>query len=111
MIPAIVAAMLGWGGFTWKKIEDALNTANKSQDLVDKLEIKLAEKYVTKEELKDNIKVIAQEIGRMREDISRSFDLIRQQNKESYDQLSSTLTRVEDKVDYRISDHARRSQD
>lgn len=104
LLPMAIATLLGWGGFTWRKSEDALSRANQAQDLVDKLEIKIAEKYVTKEELKDSVNIVAQELARMREDIARSFDLIREQNKESYNQLTTTLTRVEDKVDYRMSD-------
>lgn len=48
---AIMAtAMLGWGGFTWSRAEKALDAAERASDRTDKLELKLAEKYLTKEE-------------------------------------------------------------
>lgn len=71
---AIMAtAMLGWGGFTWSRAEKALDAAERSSDRTDKLELKLAEKYLTKEE----------------------FDM-------QMERLFSTLARLESKLDQTV---------
>lgn len=46
----MITAALGWGGFTWRKSEDALVRAIQTSDRVDKLEVKIAENYLTKQE-------------------------------------------------------------
>lgn len=45
-----VSAMLGWGGFTWRRSEHAVDLATKAGDRSDRLELKLAEKYLSKQE-------------------------------------------------------------
>ena len=42
--------MIGWGGFTWKRAEEALSQARIAADRVDRVELKVAEKYLTKQE-------------------------------------------------------------
>jgi len=46
----VITAMLGWGGFTWRRSEHAVDLAGKACDRSDQLEIKLAEKYLSKQE-------------------------------------------------------------
>ena len=50
ILAAMTAALLGWGGFTWKRAEDAMVTARKASDLVSRIELKVAENYLTKKE-------------------------------------------------------------
>lgn len=69
----MTAALLGWGGFTWRKAEDAMIAARHSLDIVAKVELKLAEEYVTK----------------------KDFEL-------AFDRLFATLSRFEEKLDYHV---------
>jgi len=50
ILAAMTAALLGWGGFTWKRAEDAMVTARKASDLASKVELKVAENYLSKKE-------------------------------------------------------------
>lgn len=107
-LPVILATFLGWGGFTWRRSEQAYQAAGKAADMVDKLEIKLAERYVTKIELKDNLQTITDELARMREDMNKYFELAREQNRETLDQIKRAINRLEDKVDYHVTDQVNR---
>ena len=69
----MTAALLGWGGFTWRRAEDALTTARQALDTTARVELKLAEEYVTK----------------------KDFEL-------AFERLFKTLTRFEEKLDYHI---------
>ena len=73
VLSAMVAALLGWGGLTWKKAENALLEARQAVDKTDKLELKVAENYLTKKE----------------------FEL-------SMERLFKTLARFEEKLDYHV---------
>ena len=42
--------VMGWGSFVWKKAEAAIEKAERVSDRTDRLEIKLAENYLTKRE-------------------------------------------------------------
>lgn len=69
----MTVALLGWGGFTWRRAEDAVKVANNASSHVDRVELKVAEFYLTKKE----------------------FEL-------SMDRLFSTLTRLEGKLDTHV---------
>ena len=91
-LSAIVAALLGWGGFTWRRAEAALIEARSASDKSDKLELKVAEQYLTK----------------------KDFEL-------SMERLFKTLARFEEKLDYhvyeqdqtikRMKDHIKQQRD
>lgn len=74
-LSAMIAALLGWGGFTWRRAESAIMEARQAADKTDKLELKVAEHYLTKKE----------------------FEL-------SMDRLFKTLARFEEKLDYHVYD-------
>ena len=74
----MIAALLGWGGFTWKRAEDALFAARAAADQVDRVELKMAEKYLTKQE----------------------FEL-------SMERLFGSLDRFEEKLDYHVYEQDR----
>ena len=74
----MIAALLGWGGFTWKKAEDAMFAARAAADQVDRVELKMAEKYLTKQE----------------------FEL-------TMERLFGTLDRFEEKLDYHVYEQDR----
>ena len=42
--------VMGWGSFVWKKAEAAIEKAERVSDRTDRLEVKLAENYLTKRE-------------------------------------------------------------
>jgi hypothetical protein len=69
----MIAALLGWGGFAWKKAEDAMLAARAAADQVDRVELKMAEKYLTKQE----------------------FEI-------TMERLFGTLARFEEKLDYHV---------
>lgn len=107
----ISTALLGWGTFTWRRAEDALHVARRSIDATDRLEVKVAENYVTKEDLKDSIETIMHEFTRTREDISTGFSLIRGSHKEATYQTNEAIHRLEDKVEHYVSEQAQRNRD
>lgn len=72
-LSALVAALLGWGGFTWRRAEAAITEARLASDKSDKLELKVAEQYLTK----------------------KDFEL-------SMERLFKTLARFEEKLDYHV---------
>jgi hypothetical protein len=73
ILAAMVTAVLGWGGFTWRRAEQALEAAYKAADATDRLELKLAERYLTKDEFESQM-----------------------------DRLFKTLSRLEEKLDYNL---------
>lgn len=72
-LSAMIAALLGWGGFTWRRAEAAIFEARTAADKTDRLELKVAEHYLTK----------------------KDFEM-------SMDRLFSTLARFEEKLDYHV---------
>ena len=78
ILGTMIAALLGWGGFTWKRAEDALFAARAAADQVDRVELKMAEKYLTKQE----------------------FEL-------SMERLFGSLDRFEEKLDYHVYEQDR----
>lgn len=66
----MISALLGWGGFCWRRAEKALDAAEQAVDRNDKLELKMAEQYLSKLEFKQHM-----------------------------DQVMGTLSRLDDKLD------------
>ena len=75
ILSVMTAALLGWGGFTWRRAETAILQARAASDKSDKLELKVAENYITKQE----------------------FEL-------SMNRLFKTLNRFEEKLDHHLYD-------
>lgn len=73
ILAAMVTAVLSLGGFTWRRAEKAIDAAQAAADATDRLELKLAENYLTKDE----------------------FDL-------QMERLFKTLARFEEKLDYHV---------
>ena len=73
ILSAMMAVLLGWGGVTWKRVETALLEARSATDKTDRLELKVAEQYLTKKEFES-----------------------------SMDRLFKTLARFEEKLDYHV---------
>ena len=46
----ILPAVVGWMGFTWRRAEKALEHAERVADKVDRVELKMAEQYLTKKD-------------------------------------------------------------
>ena len=66
LIAAMITAVLGWGGFTWRRAEDAITAAIKAGDRVDRLEIKIAENYLTKQEFQAYMDRLFSTLGEMK---------------------------------------------
>lgn len=62
----MITAVLGWGGFTWRKAEDAITHAIKAADRVDRLEVKIAENYLTKQEFQAYMDRLFETLGEMK---------------------------------------------
>lgn len=62
-----LTAILGWGGFTWRRAENAVQIALRAEGATDKLELKLAEKYLTKEEFELNMERLFKTLARFEE--------------------------------------------
>lgn len=67
VLSAMVAALIGWGGLTWKKTENALLEARQANDKTDKLELKIAENYLTKKEFELNMERLFKTLARFEE--------------------------------------------
>lgn len=67
LLAALVAVMLGWGGFTWRRAETAHEAAAKASDNVDKLELKLAENYLTKVDFENQMERLFKILSRLEE--------------------------------------------
>lgn len=67
ILAAMVTAVIGWGGFTWKRAEQALDAAQAAADATDKLELKLAERYLTKDEFEGSMDRLFKTLGRFEE--------------------------------------------
>ena len=59
--------MIGWGGFTWKRSEEALAQARAAADKVDNVELKMAEKYLTKQEFETYMDRLFGTLGEMKD--------------------------------------------
>ena len=62
----MITAVLGWGGFTWRRAEDAITRAIKAGDRVDRLEVKIAENYLTKVEFQAYMDRLFETLGEMK---------------------------------------------
>lgn len=62
----MITAALGWGSFTWRKAEDAITHAAKAADRVDRLEVKIAENYLTKQEFQGYMDRLFETLGEMK---------------------------------------------
>ena len=85
----VTTAILGWSGFTWRRSEEAVKSAMNASDAVDRLELKLAEKYLTKEEFVLQMDRLFSAIARIEEKLDNSIahnqalrNLYRQASKE-----------------------------
>lgn len=84
VVGVLVAALLGWGGFTWRRAEDAVTLAIKSSDRVDRLELKVAETYITKQDFQLYM--------------DRLFDTL--------DEMKSGMQYITERVDFHVSEQA-----
>lgn len=89
----MVTVVLGWGGFTWRRAEQALDAAHAAADATDKLELKLAEKYLTKEEFESTMDRLFKTLGRFEEKLD--YHVFNQAQDMS--NLRQRLSRYEDK--------------
>ena len=66
LLGIMITAILGWGGFTWRRAEDAIVAAIKADDRVDRLEVKIAENYLTKQEFQGYMDRLFETLGEMK---------------------------------------------
>lgn len=66
----MTAALLGWGSFTWKRAEDAMFVARQSYEKVSKVELKMAEDYLTKKDFESYMNRLFDTLNEMKKDIN-----------------------------------------
>lgn len=66
LVGIMITAFLGWGGFTWRRAEEAISQAIKAGDRVDRLEVKIAENYLTKAEFQAYMDRLFETLGEMK---------------------------------------------
>ena len=66
LLGIMLTAVLGWGGFTWRRAEDAIGRAIQAGDRVDRLEVKMAENYLTKTEFQAYMDRLFETLGEMK---------------------------------------------
>tara|TARA_Y100001972_G_C7567421_1_gene284861 strand:+ start:386 stop:700 length:315 start_codon:yes stop_codon:yes gene_type:complete len=69
ILPLLMAAMLGWGGFTWRKSEEALTRSREASDKIDQVELKMAEQYLTKQDFENSMGRLFDVLGEMKNNI------------------------------------------
>tara|TARA_B100001173_G_scaffold311001_1_gene327013 strand:+ start:1529 stop:1843 length:315 start_codon:yes stop_codon:yes gene_type:complete len=69
LFPLVMAVMLGWGGFTWRKSEEALTQSREAADKIDQVELKMAEQYLTKQEFEKSMDRLFGVLGDMKDNI------------------------------------------
>ena len=65
----LVPAVLGWAGFTWRRAEMALDKAERVADKVDRVELKMAEEYLTKKDFETTMERLFKGFERIEEKI------------------------------------------
>ena len=81
LLGIIISTVLGWGAFTWRRSEHAVSLAQRAAAQSDRLELKVAELYLTK----------------------KDFEL-------AMERLFSTLHRFEEKLDFHVYEQERHLQ-
>ena len=71
MTPETLLAMafpviLGWMGFTWRRAENALEKIDRVSDKVDRVELKVAEEYLTKKDFELHMDRLFGTLGEMK---------------------------------------------
>ena len=84
----MITAALGWGGFTWRRAEDAITHAINAGDRVDRLEVKIAENYLTKVEFQAYMDRLFETLGEMK----------------------GGMQYLTERVDYHVTEQAKESQ-
>ena len=84
LVPIAVTAFLGWQGFSWRRSEAAIQRAEMLADKVDRVELKMAEEYLTKKDFHDGI---SQVMGSLTE-------------------VKGSMQYLTERVDYHVSEQA-----
>jgi len=89
LVGIVLSAVVGWGGFTWRRAEDALLAARQAADQVDRVELKMAEEYVTK----------------------KDFELFADRLFGTLAEMKGAVKYVSDRVDYHVGEQARETRE
>ena len=93
LLGVLVPAILGWMGFTWRRAETALTNTERVADKIDKVELKMAENYVTKKDFELSIERLLKGFDRL----DKKTDLL------VYDQ-TTTIRELKDRLRSRGED-------
>jgi hypothetical protein len=67
ILAGLISVVMGWGAFTWKKAETALEASQRAESKTDKLELKIAENYLTREEFEHQMERLFKTLERLEE--------------------------------------------
>jgi hypothetical protein len=73
-IAMILPAILGWGAFSWRKSEQAIEIAQKANERVDAVELKMAEDYLSKLEFREQMNQLFATLSRFENKIDKIAD-------------------------------------
>lgn len=69
LITIIFTAIIGWGGFTWRRAEDAIVIAMRASSKIDRVEVKTAENYLSKQEFESYMDRLMETLSEMKKDM------------------------------------------
>lgn len=67
ILAGLISVVMGWGTFTWKKAESAFEASRRAEDKTDKLELKIAENYLTRDEFEHQMERLFKTLERLEE--------------------------------------------
>ena len=80
----MTSSVLGWGALTWRKSEQAKEAAEQALHKIERVELKVAEDYLSKKEFEGNM--------------DRLFDNLKE--------MKADMKYITERVDYHIDDQA-----
>jgi|TARA_R100000030_G_scaffold71985_1_gene55468 uncharacterized coiled-coil protein SlyX len=89
LFAAVASIVTGWGAFTYKKAETARTVADRALHRIDKIELKMAEQYITKQDFETSM--------------DRLFDTL--------DKMNQDMKYITERVDYHVNQQAQESKE
>ena len=75
LLAMMVPAVLGWGAYSWRRSEVAIDIAQKANLRADAVELKMAEEYLSKIEFREQMNQLFATLNRFENKIDKLTDL------------------------------------
>jgi hypothetical protein len=69
ILAAMASSVLGWGALTWRKSEQAKEAAEQALHKIERVELKVAEDYLSKKEFEGNMDRLFEDLKEMKADM------------------------------------------